>query len=116
MPIPAAVTALASYITACNANKASGTGISNDRNSYWAAGRMAQGPITSTLTTPNFTGGDCDINSGTGMFAARSKHTGGVNVLFTDGSVKFVKNSVQQPIWWSLGTKAGSEVVDASAY
>ena len=35
---------------------------------------------------------------------------------FADGSVKFIKNSVNQTTWWALGTKAGGEVVSADAY
>ena len=33
-----------------------------------------------------------------------------------DGSVKFVKNSVNQTTWWGLGTIAGSEVTSSDAY
>ena len=33
-----------------------------------------------------------------------------------DGSVKFVKNSVAWGIWWALGTRANSEVIDAASY
>jgi len=118
MPNPAAVTFLNTYISTCNKAKAAAaqTGQSNDRNSLWAAGRMAQGPITSMLTTPNFMGGDCNEDAGGGMYAMRSRHSGGVNTLFADGSVKFIKNSISQTTWWALGTKAGGEVIDASSF
>ena len=33
-----------------------------------------------------------------------------------DGSVRFVKNSIAQLTWWSLGTKANGEVVSADSY
>ena len=42
---------------------------------------------------------------------ARSFHTGLVNVLLMDGSVRNVRNSVQLPVWRALGTRAGGEVV-----
>ncbi len=45
-----------------------------------------------------------------------SNHSGGVNTAFADGSVRFIKNSVSQPIWWALGTRANGEVIDASSY
>jgi prepilin-type N-terminal cleavage/methylation domain-containing protein/prepilin-type processing-associated H-X9-DG protein len=41
---------------------------------------------------------------------ARSKHTGGVNVLFGDGSVRFMKNSVQLVTWRAMGTMDGGDV------
>ena len=47
---------------------------------------------------------------------ARSYHPGGVNVLFGDGSVRFLKSSVQWQTWRALGTIAGGEIVSADAY
>jgi len=116
MPNAAAITALPQYVTKCNQARQSLTSQQNDRNSYWAAGRMAQGPIYSMLSVPNAMGADCDNDSGCGMFGMRSRHPGGVNTLFADGSVKFVKSSVLNTIWWALGSKANGEVVDASAF
>jgi len=43
--------------------------------------------------------------------AARSRHSGGVNVLFGDGSVRFVTNSVPLNIWQAISTMAGGEAV-----
>ena len=48
--------------------------------------------------------------------AATSKHSGGVNALFADGSVHFVKNSVNPSTWRALGSIAGGEVVSSDAY
>jgi prepilin-type N-terminal cleavage/methylation domain-containing protein/prepilin-type processing-associated H-X9-DG protein len=42
---------------------------------------------------------------------ARSYHTGGVNALLLDGSVRFVRNGVRQELWRALGTRHGGEVV-----
>jgi prepilin-type processing-associated H-X9-DG protein len=47
---------------------------------------------------------------------SRSYHPGGANSLFGDGSVRFVKDSIQWPIWRSLGTVCGGEVISADAY
>jgi prepilin-type processing-associated H-X9-DG protein len=49
-------------------------------------------------------------------FPARSYHPGGVNVLFADGSVKFVKDSVNGTTWQALHTPMGGEVVSADSY
>jgi len=51
-----------------------------------------------------------------GMSTANSNHPGGVNVCFTDGSVRFVKDSVGVNIWWALGSRNGGEVLSADAY
>ncbi len=48
--------------------------------------------------------------------AARSQHSGGVNCGFADGSVKFIKNTINPTTWRALGTRAGGEVVSADAY
>ncbi len=42
---------------------------------------------------------------------ARSWHTGLVNVLLMDGSVRPVQNGVSLGVWRALGTRAGGEVV-----
>jgi prepilin-type N-terminal cleavage/methylation domain-containing protein/prepilin-type processing-associated H-X9-DG protein len=48
--------------------------------------------------------------------AATSAHPGGVNVLFGDGSVKFIKDSVNPATWRALGSMNGGEVISADAY
>jgi prepilin-type N-terminal cleavage/methylation domain-containing protein/prepilin-type processing-associated H-X9-DG protein len=67
---------------------------------------------------PNTPLGDCLIEPANNRahIAARSYHLGGVNVLFSDGSVHFVKDAINPTTWRALGTRAGGEVVDASQY
>jgi prepilin-type N-terminal cleavage/methylation domain-containing protein/prepilin-type processing-associated H-X9-DG protein len=43
--------------------------------------------------------------------AARSRHTGGVNASMSDGSVRFVSNSIALNTWMAMGSMAGGEVV-----
>jgi prepilin-type N-terminal cleavage/methylation domain-containing protein/prepilin-type processing-associated H-X9-DG protein len=45
------------------------------------------------------------------VFAARSRHAGGVNVVFCDGSARFVTNSIAWGTWQALGTSRGNEVI-----
>jgi len=47
---------------------------------------------------------------------ARSYHSGGVNCLLGDGSVRFIKNSISVPTWRALSTIDAGEVISADAY
>jgi prepilin-type N-terminal cleavage/methylation domain-containing protein/prepilin-type processing-associated H-X9-DG protein len=58
------------------------------------------------------TGGRGDIT----MNPASSLHPGGVNVLLGDGSVKFVKNSINYIIWYGVATPNGGETISADAW
>jgi prepilin-type N-terminal cleavage/methylation domain-containing protein/prepilin-type processing-associated H-X9-DG protein len=76
-------------------------------------------PITGWYThtaTPNSTKYfDChDSGFGKGHHAARSYHSGGVNVSFADGSVKFVGDGILPALWTALGTKSGGEPINSS--
>lgn len=95
----------------------------------WVKGDSYHGGFTTALP-PNTraTGGpqqlDLDIASideddGGPTYAAitaRSYHPGGVNVLFGDGRVQFIKSTISYPIWRALGTIAGGEVVSSDAF
>ena len=43
------------------------------------------------------------------FFSARSRHTSGVNVMFADGDIRFVPNSISLQVWQALGTYQGGE-------
>ena len=47
---------------------------------------------------------------------ATSNHPGGCNFLLCDGSVRFVKSSIDIRAYWALGTKAGGEIISADSY
>lgn len=63
-----------------------------------------------TYIEPNSQQPDVHRN-GYGWFAARSQHSGGVNVGFGDGSARFLSDSIDQTTWRSLGTRNGGEVI-----
>ncbi len=44
-----------------------------------------------------------------------SNHPGGINVVLGDGSVRFIKNTINVYAWWSLATISGNEVVSGDA-
>jgi prepilin-type N-terminal cleavage/methylation domain-containing protein/prepilin-type processing-associated H-X9-DG protein len=45
-----------------------------------------------------------------------SLHPGGVNMGMADGSVRFIKNTINIYTWWSINTIRNNEVVSADAY
>lgn len=60
-----------------------------------------------------------DENNGGATYAslaASSYHSGGVNALFGDGSVKFVKDTIAPRNWRNLGTIAGNEIVSGTDF
>lgn len=98
-------------------------------HSQWIDGNISQTGFTTTFT-PNTeflytdsTGVTADVDfcsiveSATpgqityAAMTARSFHPGLVNVFMMDGSVRSVGNSISQPVWRALGTRAGGETV-----
>jgi len=51
----------------------------------------------------------------TAFAGSRSRHPGGVNSGFGDGSVRFIKNTIAPLTWRALNTVAGGEVISADA-
>jgi prepilin-type N-terminal cleavage/methylation domain-containing protein/prepilin-type processing-associated H-X9-DG protein len=66
---------------------------------------------------PNYHGYDCGDSAITmAHIAARSYHTGGVNVCFADGSVHFISNNITFTTWQALGTRAAGDIPDSSQF
>jgi len=82
-----------------------------DRGNQWLNGHLTYS-IYNHYYTPNQNVWDCKNSSNSqALMAARSYHSGGVNVLLMDGSVRFVANSVSVTSWRNLATVAGGEVI-----
>lgn len=48
--------------------------------------------------------------------SSRSRHPGGVQVVFGDGSVHFIADEIAVTAWQALGSMAGGELLDGNAY
>ncbi|WP_169974660.1 DUF1559 domain-containing protein [Tautonia rosea] len=97
--------------------QADGSGMiwQSGRNASWALGRL-DATLYNHALTPNADRPDCLGVIQVGWKGARSFHPGGVNVLFCDGSVRLVKESVDPLTWRALATRNGGEVISADAY
>jgi prepilin-type N-terminal cleavage/methylation domain-containing protein/prepilin-type processing-associated H-X9-DG protein len=80
-----------------------------DRGSRWADGEVQYG-LYDHHYPPNPPQWDC-VAIEFSWKAARSRHTGGVNLLLADGSVHFVSNAVNPATWQGLGSRNGGEVL-----
>jgi prepilin-type N-terminal cleavage/methylation domain-containing protein/prepilin-type processing-associated H-X9-DG protein len=100
-------------------NRSSGVDVQRGKN--WAHAGVAF-TMFNTIATPNSiddTWAYCG-NTGSGALSVYSEadsfHPGGVNTLMTDGSVRFIKDTVNRMTWWALGTKGNGEVISSDAY
>ena len=60
----------------------------------------------------------CDVSTSAEPtnFASRSRHPGGVQVSFCDGSARFISETIDLKIWRALSTARGSEPISGSQY
>jgi len=111
-------------LNACTTAYKSGTNVSGAPGNRWGWGAMSM-TMFNTVVTPNskqFQWNTCRTTCGgcgpdDSIFSnVQSAHPGGVNILFADGSVRFIKDSIAQTTWFALGTKANGEVVSSDSY
>ena len=77
----------------------------------------SRSPAGSTALDSDMTSEDEDDGGPTySAVTSRSYHPGGVNALFGDGSVHYIKNTINWQTWRSVGTVGGGEITSADAY
>jgi prepilin-type N-terminal cleavage/methylation domain-containing protein/prepilin-type processing-associated H-X9-DG protein len=117
-------TDIAKGIQKCGtAFKTNATNTQTTRGYRWGIGRTDY-TLLNTVAMPNDTTlgcAGCRYAAYTGSDSSNfvpptSAHPGGVNMLFCDGSVKFIKNSIARATWWAIGTMNGGETVSADSY
>ncbi|MDR3621984.1 MAG: DUF1559 domain-containing protein [Paludisphaera borealis] len=96
-----------------------------NRGQLWTLGSPGF-TLTNIIITPNsnqytfsYCRWDCSADCGSDfghLFTPSSFHSGGVNSLMADGSVRFIKDSVAQQTWMALGSGNGGEVISADSY
>jgi prepilin-type N-terminal cleavage/methylation domain-containing protein/prepilin-type processing-associated H-X9-DG protein len=109
------------YLTCLATNPQTATRLTHVQGASWVMGEMCctQYNHVSTPNTGTCAGLGFENNSMANMpmqVPPSSRHPGGVNCGFGDGSVKFIKNGVSLQTWRALGTRNGSEVISADAY
>jgi len=108
-------------LAACDQAFQSGSySVDQQRGKNWAHGAMAF-TMFNAVSKPNNPGKWAYCSSSSSGSASTysdtdSYHSGGVNMLMSDGSVKFIKDSIALNVYWSLGTRNGGEVVSSDAY
>ena len=96
-------------------------GVDQQRGKNWLHGSFAF-TLCNIVPLPNKNNGSWTYCSPTSSGSASqfsevdSFHPGGINVLLGDGSVRFIKNSINIQTWWALGTKAGGEIISADQF
>ena len=117
-------TPLPSGLTDAACNAATNWNRDYPRGFTWTTGEFRTGSYNHYMT-PNSTTMDCvanefdmaalmagdmtTMNTSMGFRAARSWHTGGVNVLFGDGSVHFRSDTIALDVWRAAATREGGE-------
>ena len=104
------------YLNANNCQQNGLTRYWSWKGERWLLQDPGRGGFYSHTQLPNrrscsYNSGDVSSDNFETMIASASSHPGGVNVLFLDGSVRFLKSSINYQTWHAIGTKDGGEVI-----
>jgi len=83
----------------------------NSKFPDWVANGYCRYPYQTNPPCTGTTGG-----AQNSFNAARSYHSGGVNAVLADGSVKFFKSSINYVTWRALASSNGGEVLSSDSY
>jgi prepilin-type N-terminal cleavage/methylation domain-containing protein/prepilin-type processing-associated H-X9-DG protein len=90
------------------------------KGQYWSQQDSGRGGGYWQITFPNTKSCDDITNFGWynvgSLLGPQSNHPGGVNMVFLDGSVKFIKDSIGAQAYYGIATVNMGEVVSADAY
>jgi prepilin-type N-terminal cleavage/methylation domain-containing protein/prepilin-type processing-associated H-X9-DG protein len=119
--VTSATTSLLQTFQVCQAtNPANATRLTMLQGASWVMGEMCctsynhvSTPNTHTCAGRGFSGNMANMPM---VVPPSSQHPGGVNVLMGDGSVRFVKSSVNLITWQAIGTRNGGEVVSGDSF
>ncbi len=85
--------------------------------SQWNAWTHANQSIGSTVLPLNYAAKNAPLyTTWTNTYSFRSKHPGGANFAFADGSVHYIKTSINLAVYQALSTRSYGEIIDASSY
>jgi prepilin-type N-terminal cleavage/methylation domain-containing protein/prepilin-type processing-associated H-X9-DG protein len=77
---------------------------------------LAPGVAISSSGSIVLSSGGSDVGSWTHWYSFRSRHPGGINFAMCDGSVRFIKNTINMFTYQALSTRGMGEVISADSY
>jgi prepilin-type N-terminal cleavage/methylation domain-containing protein/prepilin-type processing-associated H-X9-DG protein len=77
---------------------------------WWGPATFFTTALTPNSNTPDYVNTGAGA-TGPGVMGARSRHTGGVNVLMGDGSARRIQNNINAGVWNALASIRGQESV-----
>jgi len=82
-----------------------------ERGGKWILGNYGN-TLTNSAMIVNGLEADCmNMAQQKGRFSARSRHPGGINAVFADGSVRLIRDGITLTNWQAMATRATGEVV-----
>ncbi len=100
-----------SFVEACRSITFETSNFNNVKMAHWARGNNGETIYTHDLSlNENTCLNNHSINYG--AFTAGSRHASTANMLACDGSVHSIKKSTSLPVWRSLGSRDGGDIVD----